>query len=100
LVEVDVARHAPSGNALAVVALEVGRLARVDVRIAARVRLVLAVGAVLVAVALPRQQNAAARTAPEVVLRTRPLRAVLRLVRPKQTSVRQVRNDQGPYYNQ
>lgn len=62
---------APStGDALAVVALEVGGLARMDVRIGARIRLVLTGGAVAVAVALPRQRDATTRTATEVVVRT------------------------------
>ena len=47
-----------SGDTFTVVALEVGRLARVDVGIATSERLVLTLGAIFIAVALPRRRNA------------------------------------------
>ena len=68
-------------NALAVVALEVGRFAGMDVRIGARIRFVLAGRTVAVAVAFPRQRDAATRTAPEVVVRARTLGARHRFIR-------------------
>lgn len=52
----------PAWYALVVMALEVGWVARVELGLAARRRLVLAVHAVRVAVALPRHRNASATT--------------------------------------
>ena len=60
---------------------EIGRLASVYIGIGTGVRLVLALGAVFIAVALPRLRNAPAGLAAEVVLRAVALRAVHRLVR-------------------
>lgn len=71
----------PTGNAPIVVTLEVGRIAGVILLIAARRRFILATGAVVIAVALPRQRNASTRIASQLIGRTRSFLTVGRLVR-------------------